>query len=78
MFDTELTYLCIWELCGDSGIEVGEFLKLVTFENEDLVLEERGESPIEPHPEVLGLRPDLPQYVGIKPGDSSLQRRAPI
>ena len=44
----------------------------MTSEDEDLVLEERGEPSIKAHSEVFRLRPDLSKDVGIKPRDSIL------
>lgn len=45
----------------------------MSFEDEDLVLKEWGESPIKPHPKEFRLRPNLTQNVGVELGDGSLQ-----
>ncbi len=47
----------------------------MTFEDEGLVLEERGEPPIEPNPKVLGLCPDLAENVGIETGNGLLFKK---
>ena len=62
-----IAYLCMRVEVRHSGVEVGQFLVLVTSEDEHLVLEEGRKATIVPHTEILRLSTYLSYYVGVEP-----------